>query len=119
MSHPELETDIEELDQLLERERDALLAGDLEQLVQMVGQKERLVAALNATGHRDLPQLLRLNGKVKRNQLLLNGALEGIKSVSQRLAALQKVRQSLETYDREGQKQRVDMQIKHSVEKRA
>lgn len=119
MSYPKQETEIEQLDDLLEQERDALLAGNLEEMVGLLARKEQLLEALNTTQQRDLPQLMRLDRKVKRNQLLLNGALEGIRSVTQRMAALQKVRQSLETYTSDGEKKRIEMQTNHSVEKRA
>lgn len=111
--------EIEQLDALLEQERKALLAGDLQEIALLYDQKERLIEALNASEHRDLANLMQLDGKVRRNQLLLNGALEGIRTVTQRMAALQQVRQSLETYDRDGQKQRIDVRSDHSVEKRA
>jgi flagellar biosynthesis/type III secretory pathway chaperone len=119
MTTSDEKAEMEQLDALLEQERKALLAGDLQEIATLYDQKERLIEALNMSEHRDLAHLMRLDGKVRRNQLLLNGALEGIRSVTQRMAALQQVRQSLETYDRDGQKKRIDIRTDHSVEKRA
>lgn len=107
------------LDALLEAERKALLAGELEKLAAMLENKEGLIAAINGAEHDDLPALQKLDGKVRRNQLLLDGALEGIRSVARRMAALRRIRSSLETYDSAGKKRNIDMTADRAVEKRA
>ena len=80
------------LDALLDAERAALLAGDLEKLAEMLEDKEGLIEAINTAEHRNLDALQQLDGKVKRNQLLLDGAPEGLRSVARRMAALRRVR---------------------------
>lgn len=119
MSNENIEESFEALDRLLEAERAALLIGDLEKLTELLPQKEALIDALNSAVHRNLPILQSIDGKVKRNQLLLNGALEGIRSVSERLAALRQLRGSLETYGADGKKRNFEVNPDHSVEKRA
>lgn len=114
-----METNFAALDTLLEEERAALLGGQLEKLTDMLPRKEALIDALNGGRHTDIPALQSLDSKVKRNQLLLDGALEGIRNVAQRLATLRRLRGSLETYGSDGKKRNIDVDTDHSVEKRA
>ena len=112
-------TDFSQLDVLLEQERACLLDGDLEGLGALLPTKERLVELLleNITANHD--QIAPLEGKLQRNQLLLDGALDGIRAVATRLAALRQVRVALDTYDARGRRQRVEMAKVPNVEKRA
>tara|TARA_R110002072_G_scaffold46991_5_gene130032 strand:- start:1460 stop:1819 length:360 start_codon:yes stop_codon:yes gene_type:complete len=119
MSNENIEMNFDALDELLEAERAALLKGDLEKLADMLPRKEELIDALNAVIHTDFQALQTLDSKVRRNQLLLDGALEGIRNVAQRLAALRRLRGSLETYGSDGKKSNIDVDMDHSVEKRA
>ena len=107
------------LSDLLDQERTALLAGDLDQLADMYDTKDALIAAINESPDRSLQSLQMLDSKVKRNQLLLNGALEGIRTVTNRMAELRRIRQNLETYGADGKKRSIDMPHDGSVEKRA
>jgi len=119
MSNSELIAIFEKLDELLEVERKILLTGKLEKLVDLLPQKEALIDTLNTTEHREKDMLTQLDAKVRRNQLLLDSAMEGIRTVSRRLAALRRVRSSLETYDSTGRKQRIEIETGSNVEKRA
>ena len=110
---------IGELDDLLDAEKKALLEGDLEQVGRLLERKESLIDLLSQLEAGEMAQLENLNTKVKRNQALLDHALQGIKSVSQRLAALRRVRDSLDTYDESGKRQTIDMNKETSLEKRA
>jgi hypothetical protein len=112
-------TDFSQLDFLLEQERAFLLEGDLKGLGTLLPAKERLVELLlsNVAANRD--QITPLEGKLHRNQLLLDGALDGIRAVAARLAALRQVRTALDTYDARGRKQRVEMVASANLEKRA
>ncbi len=114
-----IEQNFDALDALLDEERRALLNGDLVALTDMLPAKEALMDALNETTHTDLTSLVHLDGKVKRNQLLLDGALEGIRSVAQRMAALRRMKGTLETYGSDGKKHNIDVAAEISVEKRA
>lgn len=110
---------IDRLDGLLEQERDALLSGELEDIARIAAQKEELMDALNAIAPGDRGNLQSLQAKVARNQVLLDGALQGIRKVATRLAALRRIRRTLETYDASGRKQTIQGEIDHKVEKRA
>ena len=113
---PEL---MDDLDDLLEAERKALLCGDLQKLTGLFKRKEALVDALNAIEHLEGDELRLLDVKIKRNQELLNAALEGIRKVAKRMAAFRRVRASLETYDATGAKKIIDIDPGTSLEKRA
>lgn len=111
--------EIDALDDLLETERAALLSGDLEGLTRLAASKEQLIQSLNATEQTDLEALSLLDSKVKRNQQLLDSALEGIRSVARRMGALRRIRASLDTYDATGQKQSIEVDATRSVERHA
>jgi flagellar biosynthesis/type III secretory pathway chaperone len=113
------EVNLDALDELLDVERTALLTGDLVKLTEMLPAKEALMNALSGEGQTNLPALIELDGKVRRNQLLLDGALEGIRDVAKRMSALRQMRGALETYGSDGKKHNIDVAADHSVERRA
>lgn len=119
MTHDTLQTEIDELDDLLDAERRALLAGNLDEIARLHHRKEQLIDELNSQASADQENLASLNTKLQRNQVLLNTALDGIRSVARRLAAIRRVTQSLETYDQSGRKRSVETRIDRSLEKRA
>jgi hypothetical protein len=108
-----------DLDDILERERAALLTGDLEGLSRILREKERVIDALNQGLQGDLGSLDALKTKVNRNQALLDRAVEGIRVVADRVSALRRVRETLETYDQSGRKTTLESLHKGRVEKRA
>jgi len=107
------------LDALLEAERLVLLEGRLGDLEPLLPTKEMLIDALNAAGDLDGPVLSHLNWKLHRNQQLLDGAMEGIRSVKQRMEMLKQINTSIETYDQSGQKMSIGVPVAPTVEKRA
>jgi len=109
---------IRKLDALLEDERAALLSGDLERIGAGVAEKERLIDALNAAQDRQ-HDLTALQAKVVRNQGLLDGALQGIRSVAARMATYRQVRKSMDTYDGQGRKYTIPGEVARTVQKRA
>ncbi|QOL81897.1 flagellar export chaperone FlgN [Pseudooceanicola spongiae] len=113
------QTLIEELDKLLEREREALVGGRLDALPELLELKERLIDSLNEMEGIEAHQLQPLRGKVLRNQALLDGALRGIRSVANRFSTLRKIRRTLETYDDKGRKTALVQQHDNKLEKRA
>lgn len=110
---------IDELDQLLERERAALLAGDLDTIARILDLKEALIDRINGFDATDHAPLGRLREKLGRNQALLVGAMEGIRAVADRMADLRRVRLGLETYDKSGRRHRHQPGIPGTVERRA
>lgn len=110
---------IDELDDLLDSEKKALVRGDIDSVSRLMSQKEILVETLNAQDDLDRKNLAQLHQKVMRNQTLLNSALEGIRAVATRMSELRRVRSGLETYDEQGRKRHLSTQISAQVEKRA
>ena len=110
---------IDELDDLLDSEKAALVKGDMERVSRLVSQKEFLIEGLNSLENLDRENLIHLHQKVMRNQTLLDSALEGIRAVATRMSELRRVRSGLETYDEQGRKQHFSTQRKVQVEKRA
>jgi hypothetical protein len=107
------------LDELLDRERAALLEGDLEAISRSLREKERLIDALNGLQLTPEVELATIRIKAQRNQILLDGALDGIRAVAERLYALRRLRDTLETYDQTGQKTVLERLRSGRVEKRA
>ena len=110
---------ISQIHALLEKEHNALVNGNLDMLVKLLDQKQTLVDALNASPLSDVGRLRGLQTKAIRNQAMLESATRGIKSVSNRLSTLQKVRKSLESYDASGKKRTITGSQKNTLEKRA
>lgn len=110
---------IDELDTLLDQERQALIDGDLELLGRMLEKKQNLIENINKIDALEREHLIHVHDKVTRNQELLNSAMEGIRAVANRMADLRRVRQGLETYDQTGRKTRYETQAPSSLEKRA
>lgn len=111
--------DFTKLDDLLEQERAFLLAGDLAGLGTLLPAKEEMVEQLLQDARASRRAIEPLEGKLRRNQLLLDGALDGIRAVAARLAALRQVRSTLDTYDAQGRKKQVRTPVPPQVEKRA
>lgn len=110
---------LDQLDAILENEHDAVLTGEIGRLAALVSEKERLVDALNALAPPSEDSLRAIQGKLARNQALLDGALHGIRTVAARLAAHRRIRRSLDIYDQSGRKQSLSEDIAHNFEKRA
>lgn len=108
-----------DLDELLELERQALLTGNLDKIARLIDRKESLIDELSGIEAGEASELAALNHKVGRNQDLLDHALQGIRSVSSRLAAMRRVKRTLDTYDSSGSKHSIVLPKDGSVEKRA
>ena len=92
------------LEDLLKRERAAILAGDFEKLSSLAPDKERLLNRLRVPeGH---PAALeKLRRRADQNQQLLAASARGIRAAKLRLEALVSGRSELRTSTREGQAQ--------------
>lgn len=108
-----------ELHNLLDMEREALITGDLERLAELLTPKEALIEAMGDLPLAELTDLQALDIKVRRNQLLFDSALEGIRAVSTRLASLREVKAAFETYGADGRKHDIIPETNSSVERRA
>lgn len=119
MADDPIDDAVNALDDLLDQERAALLAGDLDKIARTLDLKEDLITRLNAQDAADPTLLAALNAKVVRNQSLLNSALEGVRAVTRRLATMHRIRSSLDIYDADGKKNEIALTPTRSVEKRA
>ena len=119
MNIEEIQALINELDDLLDSEKQALVQGDMDRVGRLMSQKEYLVENLNAEEGLDRNNLATLHQKVMRNQTLLDIALEGIRAVATRMSELRRVPSGLDTYDEQGCKHNFRDQGSTKVEKRA
>ncbi len=110
-------TALDNLEDLLDRERKAILSGNLEALSRMVGEKTRLMERLGKA-EADPGRVERLRIKAERNRQLLNAVQRGIRSVSEQLAAMKAQKTPLRTYDSSGQSRNIS-NARPSLEKRA
>ncbi len=110
---------IDELDSILEEERDALIQGQLEKLESLLARKDVLISELNAHDALDRESLIGVHEKVSRNQVLLDSAMQGIRTVAARMQELRKVRKGLDVYDKAGRKSSYSTRASLKLEKRA
>ena len=109
---------IERLDTLVDSERDALLAGNLDRIGEILEQKRALADELSRQAT-DAEALRPYHAKLQRNAALYDSALAGIRRVVDRLGMLQERRKSLDTYDAKGRRQTISDVVEHRLEKRA
>lgn len=96
---------LQAFDQLLERERTALMSGNLEDLNEILTEKAALIDRLGSDPlDADRERLGELRGKAQRNQELMDNAMRGIRSVATRLGTMRRLRRALETYDQSGRR---------------
>jgi len=119
MTNEMIQSTIESLDDLLDAERKALLAGELDEIRRLHEKKAALIEQLRLLDLKDQALLSTISDKIDRNQALLQSAMEGIRTVAKRLAAVRHVRETLETYDDKGQKNAIKPRPAKSLEKRA
>jgi hypothetical protein len=94
------------LSELLEKERSAIVSGAFEDLTLLAPEKERLLLTLT-TQDVGVRHLRMISAAVSRNQTLLAAAIEGVKTVAERIEVLRKARDGFETYDRSGERSHV------------
>jgi len=107
------------VESLLARERTALLSGDLHAVGALAQEKEAIAAELEQIGPGALHAAKRLGEAARRNQALLDGALQGIRLATARLSNHRRLRGTMETYDPQGRKTTIAGILAHKVERRA
>ena len=106
------------LDALLDQEHAMLLAGQLEGIARIAGDKERLLARLSSDVV--VPErLAALRAKTNRNQELLLAAASGIEAALGRLATLRSDPPEMRTYQRDGLTAHIASSRKPDVNHRA
>ncbi|EBA08579.1 flagellar protein FlgN [Sagittula stellata] len=108
----------QQLEELIDAERTALINGDFDRIAELLEEKQRLIGSLH-----DLPldrqTVAPLSDGLRRNQELFDAALAGIRNVAARLGDLNRVRKSVETYDSKGKKHSLDAPDVQRLERRA
>lgn len=110
---------IAELHALLDRERQALLDGDLRGIGALMEEKAALVEELAGGATEDTEKLAPLHLKFRRNQELFDQALAGIRNVAERLGTLREMRRSMNVYDSSGRRETIESTAEKRLEKRA
>ncbi|MFV2051305.1 hypothetical protein [Aliiroseovarius sp. YM-037] len=109
---------LHDIDAVLEAEREAILAGRLEDVSRLVAQKERLLDSTNfAEIHPD--DLKRLRAKAQRNEQLLSSAMAGLRRAMARIEELREGGTGLNTYTQSGGKTALGTGGAPRVEKKA
>ncbi|WP_322867705.1 hypothetical protein U5922_016715 [Aquicoccus sp. G2-2] len=88
-------------------------------MISQLDQKKALIDALNDTPAAAGVSLQTLQGKVLRNQALLDSALGGIRSVANKMSTLHRIRRTLDTYDESGRRMTIESVSENKLEKRA
>lgn len=91
------------LEDLLMREREAIMSGQYDRLQKLTVEKESLLNALTKT-RVDQKVLTRLREQTERNGILLDAMRAGVGSALDRVRALQEPKPALQTYDQSGRK---------------
>ena len=110
---------ITRLDILLDAERDVLLTGNVTDMAEIAREKEEILEQLSALDESYLEGLTPLNDKIRRNHVLLDQALNGIRRVSKKLSEIRTMRKAFDTYDQKGRKMTISSKNTNSFEKRA
>lgn len=106
------------LQDLLGRERKALLAGDFDALAELMEEKHQLAEALSEAPLQ-VADAVPLRDGLRRNQELYDQAMAGIRNVAARLGDLNRVRRATDTYDAQGRRLTIDAPATKRLERRA
>lgn len=106
------------LQDLLDREKAALLNGDFDSLSALLEEKQSLAQALSGEPLKP-NEVAPLRDGLRRNQELFDQAMAGVRNVAARLGDLNRVRRATSTYDAKGQKQTIDAPAQRRLERRA
>ena len=90
------------LEDLLDRERAAILGGRFDLLSRMMAEKERLIRTTMAAQTEN--RMAQLRRKADRNHAMLLAASRGVQAVAKRLGEVMSKQRALQTYDRAGQR---------------
>ncbi len=109
----------DEIEELLERERKHVLRGDLSKFAELLNEKEELLQRLSGVQSEESPRVQMMQSRMQYNQSLLEAAMRGIKSASERLQDIRSVRDGVETYDNRGKRKHLPNTGARRFERRA
>ncbi|GGA10614.1 MAG: flagellar protein FlgN [Rhodobacteraceae bacterium] len=110
---------LQTLSVLLDREREALLEGELATIPEIMAEKSRLIDSLAGVEIDRIEAVRPLHLKLRRNQALFDQSLAGIRSVAKRLGGLRDAGKLMEVYDVTGRRARIGSAEKGRLERRA
>ncbi|MCA8869489.1 MAG: hypothetical protein KDA67_12620 [Rhodobacteraceae bacterium] len=99
--------DLTKLERLLEDVRTTLRSGDYQQLAALATEQERMIGRLQTQPQGTAPDKglpARIADAARRNQRLIEAAMEGFRSAARRRNEILAAQQPIKTYDRSGQK---------------
>lgn len=105
---------LDRLSQILEIERTALLAGDLDAIDALCAEKEEIAATFDDSDGRDLQAI---SGALARNGALLAAARDGVTTVLTTLKDQRTARSTLSSYDSTGKATTIS-KTPHGTERR-
>lgn len=94
---------VENLRKIIDDEYEALTSGELNKLSEILEKKTFLLSNLTLTP-KDLEKLRLLRMKIRRNHILFDKSLSGIRQVISRHSLVQSAAKAVETYDASGRK---------------
>lgn len=106
------------LEDLLDKERTAILSGALERMGRIAAEKERILDGNNLTAPNQRV-LDKLRQKAARNQQLLAAAIRGVRTVSSRLDVLLNGPGDMNTYNQKGQRTTLSSRHQGTLHRRA
>ena len=96
---------IDDAMQLMSEEREALTAGQLDRIGEIVKRKEHMVQEISRIRNQLGPdELARLRNAADRNERLFDAAVTGIKTVQKRIEHLKSEGTDLKTYAADGER---------------
>ena len=94
------------IEKLLAEERAAILAGSFDDVTRIAERKQALIEGLS-TAAPPAADLRHIASEISRNQTLLAAAIDGIRSVVERLAELRRARDGFDSYGPKGVRTKV------------
>ncbi len=108
---------LDELSSLLHLEKETLLSGQLWELQAILEEKDQLIDDLSRRELRE-SEIDEIKKRSLENQLLLQNAMNGIRQVAVKLAAIRRVRKRFDTYTAQGNRSEIDSRPVNELEKR-
>jgi len=109
---------VDALEDLLDKERAAILSGALEDMGRIAGEKEKVLDSHTLTAP-DQETLDRVQRKAARNQQLLSAAIRGVRAVAARLDVMRNGPGEMNTYDSAGQRKTLGRRHQGALHRRA
>lgn len=111
-------TNLKKLTQLVELEHQALTQGEFEKLCDIYQEKQIFLSTVSLTSE-DAEVLEVVRDKMKRNHILFNESLAGMRTVISRMQLKTSTDKTINTYDAQGMMVPINIVPKTSITRRA